>query len=571
MSSNRIAFQTAVIATTGFDAEVSTHFDTKRYMGDTLTLPFTFQDIKIKSNEVVKADNVNASFTKLYHNFLYINSQTKIADNNFPKNYKGFIASTRTAGREDLGWYPSLSGNSNIKEELDSKAATETMLSGAVAGDFTFPDYAPDEYFGVIALSSSIIGVKSNADDTTLTIELDETNLEDTADMVFQDIKAVKFNANNKLYIVDDTLIHKLDIDPVLTSNRAISSLGRFLVKTIGGKSNDIYDKERFNVPVDIAVGNNGLIYVLDQGDQGFKQYDTNLNWIQTVACKNIFTTELSGSSAVAIDIDRTTDYVYILSNTGIILEYTDKFIFNKAVKINDPIAATESFKNISFSNKTSTVVYLQSTHSVYKKYVSKLDNSIGAFRMSDNNISNETFTFCSIPRVSDTTYDYVFVGGDSTHDGIDTTVSKVYKFDEEISYKTLVIDSYKNNLLPLSSIIVSPNEYVTDLTFNKAINKFMVNQLRMRDSFKCKFVAEYDSIGRVQLTGIDYLTETDYNLNSFEMSQDFYIGLNEPVFAANINRCLEKIYDFQSNLLTMCKETISNKFPYSSQVIELK
>ena len=73
---------------------------------------------------------------------------------------------------------------------------------------------------------------------------------------------------------------------------------------------------------------------------------------------------------------------------------------------------------------------------------------------MSDNIISYVTFTFCSIPRVSDTTYDYVFVGGDSTHACIDTTVSKIYKFDEEISYKTLIIDSYKNNLLSLSSII---------------------------------------------------------------------------------------------------------------------
>ena len=571
MSSNNTAYETAVVSTTGLDAQISTHFEIDRYMGDVLTLPFTFDDLKIKSNELVKADNINAVFAKLYHNFLYINSQTKVADNNFPKNYRGFVASTDTPGRVDLGWFPSVSANSDIKTQLDNKAATATMLSGVVAGDFVMPEYSPTEYFGVVALSSSIVGFKSSIDDTTVTVKLDETTVEDTADMTFQDIKAVKFNSENRLYVIDGTLVYKFDIDPVLTSNRAISSLGRFLIQTIGGKSNDIYDKERFNIPVDIAVGNNDNVYILDQGDYGFKYYDNNLNWMKTVACKNIFTTELSGGSAVAIDIDRTTDYVYILSDNGIILEYDDSFIFKKSVKIGDPIVSGETFRNITFSNKTSNVVYLQSTHSVYKKYITKLKNSIGSFRMSDNNIANETFTFCSIPRATDHTYDYVYIGGDSTHAGITTTVSKIYKFNEEVSFKTVIIDSYKSNLLPLSSINITGSEYVTDLTFNKAINKFMFNQLQMRDSFKCLFTAQYDSIGRVQLTGINYLMESDYNLFSFEITSDFYIGLNEPVFAANINRCFQKIYDFQLDLLKMCEEKISNKFPYSSHAIGLK
>ena len=84
INSNGISFSTAVITVTGIDLEISTKFNSDRYVGDVLTLPYTFNEIRIKSNELGIADNINASISKLYHNFLYINSNTRIADNNFP-------------------------------------------------------------------------------------------------------------------------------------------------------------------------------------------------------------------------------------------------------------------------------------------------------------------------------------------------------------------------------------------------------------------------------------------------------------------------------------------------------
>ena len=84
-SSLNRSFETAVIMTSGFDLDISSKFDLDRYTGDALQLPYTFNEVRIKSNELCVHDNFNASLAKLYHNFLYLNAQTKIADNNFPK------------------------------------------------------------------------------------------------------------------------------------------------------------------------------------------------------------------------------------------------------------------------------------------------------------------------------------------------------------------------------------------------------------------------------------------------------------------------------------------------------
>ena len=46
------SFETAVITTSGFDLEISTKFDMDRYMGDVLTLPYTFDEIRDKSNDI---------------------------------------------------------------------------------------------------------------------------------------------------------------------------------------------------------------------------------------------------------------------------------------------------------------------------------------------------------------------------------------------------------------------------------------------------------------------------------------------------------------------------------------
>ena len=54
------------------DIDIEKYFELDRYLGESLQLPYTFDDLKIKPNELCVADNINACFDKLHHNFLYI-------------------------------------------------------------------------------------------------------------------------------------------------------------------------------------------------------------------------------------------------------------------------------------------------------------------------------------------------------------------------------------------------------------------------------------------------------------------------------------------------------------------
>ena len=65
---------TTVSSTTGLDTEIKSNFSLDRYLGDQLVLPYTFQEVRIKSNEMCIADNINASLYKLHFNFLYLNA-----------------------------------------------------------------------------------------------------------------------------------------------------------------------------------------------------------------------------------------------------------------------------------------------------------------------------------------------------------------------------------------------------------------------------------------------------------------------------------------------------------------
>ena len=123
------------------DSEVTKYYKLDRYLGDAMILPYDFEEIFIKSNELCVSDNFNASLYKLYHNFLYLNGQTKVASNKFPSNYKGYMASDATASNT-LQWYlstdnatvPSTSANDVLAttsptDELKQSCAESSICS----------------------------------------------------------------------------------------------------------------------------------------------------------------------------------------------------------------------------------------------------------------------------------------------------------------------------------------------------------------------------------------------------------------------------------------------------------
>ena len=565
---------TTFTSTTGVDAEIGSYFALDRYFDDTLVLPFSFKDIKIKTNELCVADNINASLFKLHYNFLYLNAQTKIASNDFPKVFRGYIGSTQASGPNLFGWYTHGDALSTYSNAVSSQlATTNTILSGVVDGVFAQSLGLADYYAGFVATSGRLIGFRSNMDDSQVDIRLNKTTIEDATSLGFTNIKQLGYSSDNKLYVLDAYTVHKFDVDSILTNNPAISAIGRFLIKSLGGRATSLFEKSKFVNPVAITLGKDDDVYVLDHGGNGYKVYDKDLNWRYTNSRKNDFT-QLSGGSVVDIAVDRTSDYVYVLVDNGIILEYDENGLLKEKHTLVERLALNEKYRRLTFSRIYDDVLYVITNQSAYKKFKTKLSRSIGAFRMNKptNRIEHEDLKFIDVMRTEETSFDYVFVGADSTfYTSASKPKGKIFKFNEKMNYMTVAYDTYKSHVYSLSAINIDKEEYVTSWVINKSLHKLLYNHLLFRDNIHSRYLSRFDDQGRSQYMGIRYITDTDPNLFMYQPTLDNFIGLNEPVLAGTINRPLEVMYNLQFDLLNMMRESVTNKFPYPEHVVGTK
>tara|TARA_B100001123_G_C15300272_1_gene1020784 strand:- start:544 stop:2271 length:1728 start_codon:yes stop_codon:yes gene_type:complete len=551
----------------GVDVEVKASFNVDRYLGDALVLPYTFNDIKIKTNELAVSDNINASLYKLHYNFLYINAQTKIASNNFPTDYRGYIASTQASTSAGVGWYPgsnALSATSlAVMSQLNN--TNGTVLSGLVDGAFIKELGTSTNYVGFVANSATLMAVQSDRANSTATLRLNTKTVEDATAMSFTNLKSLATDSQQRLFVCDNVNIYKMDVDALLTENPAISAVGRFLIRTIGGKSASIHDKDKFNNPISIRI-NDDKLYILDKGDTGYKVFDNDLNWVYTASRSTDFAAMSGQVTDIAVDSDNSD--IYILSTLGSIYKYDTNHKLTATYTLTDTLESGEQFQRIVFSTSDSNVLYVLSNKNIYKKFKSKIQKSIGVFRLADNNITDERLTFIDVISLSGTAGDEVFVGADQSFATVESDVGKIFKFGEKINYQTVTYDTFKTQTFAMSSINIDSDEYITSWVVNKAIDKLLYNHLLLRDNFHSKFVGTYDSSGREQYAGVNYISDKDTNLFEYVPGLDNYIGLNEPLLAETINRPLNEIYLIQKTLLDMCKEKYTNKYPFATQCV---
>jgi hypothetical protein len=559
--------QAPIALSSAIDTDIANIYTLDRYLGDTLSLPYSFDEVKIKTNDLCTADVFNASLYKLYYNFLYINAQTKVASNDFPQNYKGYIASNAASTSAGVVWYtPSNSSDAPQAELVNTNG---TILSGLVDGAFAKSLGVSNSYVGFVANSATLIAVESNYGDGIASVRLNTKYIEDATALTFSNIKSLAINTAGNLFVCDDNHIHKFDVDAVLTDNPAVSSVGRFLINTIGGPGITIHDKSKFGNPVSIRVGSRDNLYILDRKHQGYKIYDRDLNWISTSLKSTDFAS--TTGSVVDMDIDKSLDHVYVLDNTGIIFQYDSNNDLVQKHVLSDVLETGEVYAKLRFSRVDNNILYVITNKSIFKKFKAKIAKSIGAFRLSDKNITGERLTFIdTLQHPSLPLYDFVFVGGERSFAGVDSDIGKILKFDERVSYQTIVYDTYKAGTYALSSINIVGDEHVTSWVINKAIHKLLYNHLLFKDNLHSRYSGKYDFIGRIQYNGTRYIKDIDPNMFNYTVTLDNSVSLNEPVFAETVNRPLKALYDTQTKLVDMCRETYINKFPYPEQCVAL-
>jgi hypothetical protein len=133
-------------------------------------------------------------------------------------------------------------------------------------------------------------------------------------------------------------------------------------------------------------------------------------------------------------------------------------------------------------------------------------------------------------------------------------------KIDQNLNYlisQTILnnfLISYPINLISLSAIVIQEGEFTDPFTINKALSKSLYNNLTFRDNLHSRFLKYIDLYGIVQIQGTRYIVDGETNIYSYSINLNNFVGINEIVSTAVINRCLEQIYNLQVNLLDLCQ-----------------
>ena len=123
-----------------------------RLLQDELELPYRFDQIKIKPNDVADAETFNISMDRLYDNFLYLTSNTKLSppmDNNYlyrlkdsrPDPYHGLPSTISSSGGAN-GWtnaFLKTAGNGAVDpiDQIITKTTNDKWMSVALYEDNT--------------------------------------------------------------------------------------------------------------------------------------------------------------------------------------------------------------------------------------------------------------------------------------------------------------------------------------------------------------------------------------------------------------------------------------------------
>ena len=575
----------------------SAGFLTDRVIDDNLTLPYDFNNIKIKPNDIVNSLTYNNVIDKLNDNFLYLISNGSIATNNLPINYTHILS----GNGESFNYYPStayqslssrtqfyLNGGRWSDNLIDAKnvvyglfSNTDAMIEGLNDGDFfiqepfdTTQDNIKDISFvgndtttaGVVCDSNKFMLLSAAASTSTNSLSakiISESNtITDSVNRdPFTNIKTTQTDKNNDIYILNEKTIIKYDVSGALTNDASLNvfsnSSGRLKFgNELGGEGN--LDKDtQFNDPVSFSIFNDRL-YVIDvQGTDSFyiKEFDINFNFKKTHNVSKIL------NSHTIADILATESKILVLTTTGYIASFSNDF---KSSQLHEPDPPTKDdiFRKVETCASDNNVFYVLTKTNIYKKFISKPTKTIGKFKINEAKLNILNPDFSSISSRLLNNLEELFVA--------DNNNAAIYRFLEDIGHQDAFFDTFQTQIFPVSSLRINPNEYLNNFTFNKSFSKLLFNHFVLKENARGKFEGTFDSEGTLLYDGLRYPLDHEIAALEYNTSNDNYIGINEIFLSKTINRPLKRIYDLQLLILDFIKERRTNTFPLSTAAVTL-
>lgn len=529
------------------------------------TLPYTIDDIKISHNDFLVSNVYNDAIDKLYKNWLYLIANAEIFTKTSP-------TTALTADGASYIQFDNSLATVNLTSDDINPSGTTTLSSTDEIHIIKSPNEEKDLVFVYGDENSLVFKINTDFNASSTTLLLSGNEAEFNKNFKFDNVVSVD-NYEDFLFVLDQgsSTLYKYDVSGLLYKDPAIERTGindtthpgRYLVKTVGGKGKT-NRKNKLANPSSIKIYNKE-IYVLDNGNFSIKVYDTNFNFIRDIADKDLFITN-DGNKPVSITVDRESDIsntgkVFVLSKHGTITTYSvdfkNKQVYNPFGKFSNEFdlnyAEQKNFKKIISSKSNNNILYVVTNKQIIKFYKTNLTKPITFFDFPISTLSDERINSLGVESVS---------GVDNLvlQTSLSSGPTKFRLYKDDTVNKKLYHENLYTNYYTLSDIEVKTEELVNAITFNKTTEKIIYNHSALFENLNKKVYGKYSN---TKTALISTVVESTFNTPStFNTTDDFYIGLNEPLLTDVINRPLIKLYNQQESLFSLIKEEYLNSYP---------
>lgn len=548
-----------------------------RFVFDSLALPNSRESILIGAGEIVNYASINSKIKLLHDNLIYLHSKMFMGDTNSPVDDSYYVM-CNVLETSSYGWnqtpfaYGSFSdvhGLSAFSEFDNLKRFVVIPMKGNIGYSI----------FGIstthlVALTSQLVsGVPTNAQITLYTDVIDNNSNEkciNLEDIVYDGVH---------LYVTDSRIngggqVFKYDVTAYYTNDPTFENKA-FLVETIGG-SGGISKNSKFN-GCSVLGHKTDEVLVYDSGNNSIKIFDSNFVWKMTFKIP-------STAKYKILDIKhrKLNNHIYLLykNETNVsygLFEYDENYrlignyIFSDVL---DPITDI-SFNRLSFSSQDSNVFYVTTNGTVYKKFFSSPEKTFSIFSREKfypqdsfrwnlvhttweetDRLWNESAAF----KLNLTLKDIAVVEDESNADDLFLLggPSCIYRLQERTDYQSVLRNTnlkyYNYNRIQLDK-----KEYNQSLTINKELYKLFSNIIQFKNTLKGRFFFEFDKYGELIIRDFAYFTDDEINILSVDLDYDCYVNDNELVQPNVLNRMLNKLYDFQENVIDFTNVKILN------------
>jgi hypothetical protein len=524
-----------------------------RTLDETLSLPYQLSSILIPQNELCYSGTINEVFEKLQSNLIYLYSLTKLSDNNIPVNYQK-VAGGAPAALASKGFTYFLTSSTASNQLRPLSTYNLSLLDNLIDGKFYPERTLQNNELGFFVTDTHVIVLTSNYENNTIGVFLSTNKIYENSTFEFLNLNSITFDKQNFIYVCDSegNSIYKYNIENLIVEDDII---GRKILfeDSVGGGSGTYLEKTKFNNPGFINIYENSL-YVIDKNNYAIKIFDLNLNWIKTLR----FQRYLQDYDITAFRVNENNNLLYFgfENNIGI---FTPTLSTIQFFSLSSEVASGENIKDFQFSKVDSNIFYVITEDNIYKKSISKPQYTIGRFLLSENNISVDEFRFGSINLLNDKDLFSIY--------GINNNAGIFYNFIEDSKYVSILTNN-NLDLYTIDEIKVNSEEYAQDWVFSKSLSKILLNILSLRDRIVRRFAGKYDNKGNLLYFGQLYLTDQEINKDEFDYSVNYLVNLNEIFSNSVFNRAINKIYSFETQMLSVLRDTSLNVWPPLSTTV---